>query len=220
MEPSHYFNQESQDPKYYFLINGFVDKTKFSIWSAKGLFSADYFDLGTRILLKYFSFWQEWEQKFLDIGCGYGLVSTFIASQYIEGLYSTIKTLHIDACDVSPLAIDLATHNLTALPEQEWLSYHTHISDILSDKYFSDKSYSTIVINPPFSAGKKIVKQMIQQSYEHLAPKWALRIVVPTKKWAKSYVDRCRQEFGATSLTIQSLEAGYRVWTVEKLGTQ
>ena len=105
------------------------------------------------------------------MGSGYGLVSTFIASQYLDKSYPTVSSLHIDACDVSPLAVDLTQHNLAALTEQEGLSYHTQVSDMLSDTYFSDKFYSTIVINPPFSAGKKVVKQMIQQAYEHLAPK-------------------------------------------------
>lgn len=219
MQQQHYFNQPSQDPKYYFRINGFIDKTSLSLMSAKWLFSADYFDLGTRILLKYFKFWQEGDQKLLDLGSGYGLVSSFIFSQYQWQKYPTVKNLHIDACDISPLAIDLTQHNLWALKEQKGFSYHVQSSDILSDTYFSDKFYTTIIVNPPFSVGKKAVKQFLKQAYDHLAPQGALRIVIPTKKWAKSYIDRCREEFGVSSITIQSLEAGYRVWTVEKLGT-
>lgn len=53
------------------------------------------------------------------MGCGYGLVSTFVASQYREDKYPMITTLHIDACDISPLAVDVTKHNLTALPEQD-----------------------------------------------------------------------------------------------------
>lgn len=56
MEQSHYFNQPSQDAEQYFRINGFVDRLSLPLWSAKGVFSADYFDLGTRILLKYITF--------------------------------------------------------------------------------------------------------------------------------------------------------------------
>ncbi len=215
MEQSHYFNQESIDPKYYFRINGFVDKISFPLWSAKGLFSADYFDLGTRILLKYFSFWQGGDVCLLDLGSGYGLVSSFLASQYIKKAFPTVASLSIDACDVSPLAIDLTQYNLKQFLWTD-LTIHVQHSHILSDLYFSDKLYDIVITNPPFSAGKKIVKQFISQAYEHLSSQGVVRIVIPTKKGAKSYIDRCREEFGPLSLTIQAVEAGYRVWTIEK----
>ena len=217
MEQSHYFNQDSIDPNYFFRINGFVDKTAFALSSAKGLFSADYFDLGTRILLKYFSFWQrEGSLRLLDLGSGYGLVSSYLATQYIKGAFSWVTALHIDACDSSALAVQLTEHNMNEY-NHPGLSSHIQNSDILSDSYFSDKKYDSIVMNPPFSAGKKVVKEFLKQGYEHLAPRGMMWVVIPTKKWAKSYLERCREEFGVWSITIQSLEAGYRVWTIEKL---
>lgn len=217
MEQSHYFNQDAVDPSYFFRINGFVEKTSFSLSSAKGLFSADYFDLGTRILLKYFSFWDnDGSIRLLDMGCGYGLISSYLAAQYTKGLFPLVQSLHIDACDSSQLAIQLTQHNMQEY-NYPWLSYHIQHSDILSDNYFFGKSYTTIVINPPFSAGKKVVKQFLNQAYDHLAPRGMIWVVVPTKKWAKSYIERCREAFWPLSITIQSLEAWYRVWTIEKL---
>lgn len=217
MEQSHYFNQDVIDPKYFFRINGFVDKTSFSLTSAKWLFSAEYFDLGTRILLKYFSFWPNNKSvRLLDLGCGYGLVSSYLAYQYTRGILWWVDLFHIDACDSSPLAVQVTEHNMSSY-SHSGLSYHIQNSDILSDPYFSDKSYDSIITNPPFSAGKKVVKEFLKQAYDHLAPHGLLWIVIPTKKWAKSYGERCRQEFGASSMVIQALEAWYRVWTIEKL---
>jgi 16S rRNA G1207 methylase RsmC len=75
--------------------------------------------------------------------------------------------MHIDACDSSSLAVDVTETNLKQQPIKN-LTYHTVCSDLLSDTYFSDKKYNTIITNPPFSAGKAIVKEFIQSSYDHL----------------------------------------------------
>ena len=151
----------------------------------------------------------------LDLGCGYGLVSSYVSDQYTKGTFSGIWKLMIDACDSSQLAIDLTIKNLQEYQAKN-ITVHVQNSDILSDNYFSDKLYDVILTNPPFSAGKKVVKQFLQQGYDHLKVWGMIWIVIPTKKGAKSYIDRCREEFGISSITIQSLEAGYRVWTIEK----
>ncbi len=106
--------------------------------------------------------------RVLDLGCGYGLVSAFLASQYNKGVFSSITRLSLDACDSSPLAVDITKNNLQEYAGQH-IDYTITNSDILSDLYFADKQYDVIITNPPFSAGKKVVKQFLTQAYEHLA---------------------------------------------------
>ena len=79
-----------------------------------------------------------------------------------------ISHLHIDACDSSPLAVDVTETNLKPYISKN-LTHHTLCSHLLSDNYFSDKKYTTIITNPPFSAGKAIVKEFIQSAYDHLS---------------------------------------------------
>ncbi len=210
---THYFNQTSQDISQYIRIQGFVDKTPLTLFSAQGLFSADRFDLGTRILLKNFSCWPQKQLNILDLGCGYGLVSSYLASQFISWDLLGVERLHIDACDSSPLATDVTSYNLSYHVAQ-WLSSHVQHSDGLSDSYFWDKKYDYILCNPPFSAGKSVVQRLIQESLIHLSQDGELWLVVPTKKWAKSYIEWCRSLFWDESITLHSLEAWYRVWSL------
>jgi 16S rRNA (guanine1207-N2)-methyltransferase len=214
-ENSHYFNQSSVDPIHYFNLNGTIDKQRFSLLSAKGLFSATSFDLGTRILLKHFSFSQNNQISMLDFGCGYGLISAFIASQYTQKKFPDISRLHIDACDSSPLAVDVTETNLTPYLSKN-LTHRTLCSHLLSDSYFSDKTYTTIITNPPFSAGKAIVREFIQSAYDHLSVWWVLWMVVPTNKWAKSYITITEWIFWLEKVKIVALEAWYRVWIAIK----
>ncbi len=214
--PLHYFNQASRDPSYYFPVNGFIDSEKFKLSSAKWLFSAERFDLGTRILLKNFHINHAWDISILDLWCWYGLISTFLAYQYSQKKMPDISHLHIDACDSSPLAIDVTTHNMEIYANNKHLTYHIIESDILSEDYFSDKSYTIILTNPPFSAGKKTVTHFIEQAYTHLKDWGILWIVVPTNKWAKSYVTITENIFGKENIDIMALEAWYRVWTARK----
>ena len=207
---SHYFNQPSIDPIYYFKLNGIIDKKKYSLLSAKWLFSATGFDLGTRILLKHFSFHHTGQVSVLDFGCGYGLISNFLAHQYNQKKFPDVSHLHIDACDSSPLAVDVTETNLKTESIKNF-THHTVCSDLLLDNYFSDKKYTTILTNPPFSAGKAVVKEFIQSSYAHLIEWWVLWMVVPTNKWAKSYVTITESIFWKNNVNIIALEAGYRV---------
>lgn len=207
---SHYFNQPSIDPIHYFKLNGIIDKQRYSLLSAKWLFSATGFDLGTRILLKHFSFRYIGKVSILDFGCGYGLISNFVAYQYSNKKFPDVSHLHIDACDSSSLAVDVTAMNLNQQNIKN-LTYHSICSHLLSDNYFSDKKYHIIITNPPFSAGKSTVKAFIQSSYDHLVEWWVLWMVVPTNKWAKSYVAITESIFWKESVNIIALEAGYRV---------
>lgn len=212
---THYFNQPSQDSSFYKLVRWMINNKNFQLSSAKWLFSADKFDLWTRILLKNLVVHHKESVSILDLGCGYGLISTFLASQYTKKHLPDIKQINIDACDSSPLAVDVTAYNLAQYKSQ-WLHFNVLNSDVLADPYFVDKKYDIIITNPPFSAGKKTVTAFIQQSYDHLAEGGVLWIVVLTNKWAKSYVTITEQIFGVKNIAIVALEAGYRVRTATK----
>ncbi len=179
---AHYFTQESTTPDRHFSITGNLAGYRHRIQSATGLFSAKSFDLGTRLLCKHLqpeyrkSLKKNTDQTLsvLDFGCGYGVVSCFLLTEYS---LHTHGTLHLDACDISPLALDLCRINIKE-------SNHTRVilSDVLTDKYFQNKKYDYIITNPPFSAGKAVVQEFIKQSYSHLKDGGQFRCVAPTQR--------------------------------------
>jgi 16S rRNA G1207 methylase RsmC len=85
--------------------------------SASGIFSAQEFDKGTKLLLKHFKLSSNFlslssSPRVLDLGCGYGLVSYFLISRYASKVSKSHSHFLLDACDSSPLAIDVTTANI------------------------------------------------------------------------------------------------------------
>ena len=203
----HYFNQASQNPQSYFPIEWTVAWYKLKMQSASGIFSAQEFDKGTKLLLKHFKLSSNFlsfssSSRVLDLGCGYGLVSCFLISRYASKISALQRQLILDACDSSPLAIDVTTH--------------VQLSDILSDQYFLSKTYDYILTNPPFSAGKATVQQFLQQSYHHLNSWGQLRVVAPTQRWAKWYIETTKELFGPDNVVVVALEWWFRIWKATK----
>lgn len=215
----HYFTQQSIDPSAYIKISGKIDQTLYTLFSAKWLFSANTFDFGTRILLKHCKKTVKPQERILDLWCWYGIIAYCLidthTTRYKKDSYPD-TSLHLDACDSSPLAVEVTVANLKSYRDHGAVAGTTIVSDILSDPYFSHQTYSMIVTNPPFSAGKKIVQGCIKQSYDHLEVGWVLRVVVPTYKWAKSYISYTQEVFWIESVEVVTLEAGYRVWKATK----
>jgi 16S rRNA (guanine1207-N2)-methyltransferase len=152
----------------------------------------------------------------MDLGCGYGIVSAWIISQY--SATGQTKKIIIDAVDSSPLAIDLTTLNIKTLlgSSVRDITFQAIQSDVLTDKYFEGKEYDCIITNPPFSAGKKSVFAFISQSFNHLRPGGQLRLIAPTNKGAKSHITYTEEIFGVDNVEILALENGLRVWRATK----
>lgn len=175
------------------------------------LFNNGDIDTGTKFLLENLQFIVPNSQlsfSVLDLGCGSGIIAMWISAYWQQKKFTS--SLHIDACDISPLAVACTQHNMT--------KYHLKntkviLSDILANDYFQDKAYDLILTNPPFAAGKKVVRGFLRQGYEHLAPDGQIRCVAPTNKWAKSHIAYC-QTLG--SVTVVAVEKWWRVRYVQK----
>lgn len=213
MTTTHYFNQSKNDTTQTLSINANIVGQRVSIQSASGLFSATTIDKGTTILLK--SYKNSHDTSFsyplhvLDLGCGYGIVAyryTLTVSQQHNQ-----QPLVIDACDSSPLAVEITKYNLARL-SSPYLHTTVQESDVLSHPYFKDKSYNIIFTNPPFSTGKQKVQEFLTQAYTHLAEGGELRVVAPTQRWAKWYIEFCKELFWESQVEVIILSQGFRVW--------
>ncbi len=120
------------------------------------LFSGSEIDEGTRLLLEYAEIPQSGEV--LDLGCGYGVIGITIAKLNPK--------LKVYMTDINPLAVKAAKYNarLNGV-EDRVVVLQGNLYEPVKDKLF-DAIYS----NPPLSAGKKIVEEIIIGAKQHLKP--------------------------------------------------
>jgi 16S rRNA (guanine1207-N2)-methyltransferase len=137
----------------------------YQIHSLPGVFSFDHLDVGTEMLLSIINIIPE--SKVLDVGCGYGMIGLFAASQ---GAY------WVDLIDSDLLAIAACKETLA----NNQISNTRLFTGDLLDPIGSSK-YDLILSNPPFHAGQavdyQIAEALFRQSYQALNPDGRLSIV-------------------------------------------
>jgi 16S rRNA G1207 methylase RsmC len=193
----HYF---SENPRSSFIKEKFeveILGKKIIINSGSGLFSLKELDFGTEILIKNAKI-PEGEAKILDLGCGYGIVGITLKKHY--------PNLDITLVDINDRAIQVSKKNC----DENYTECSVVKSDILSNPAFKDKYFDIILTNPPFSAGKKVCIEFIQQSFEHLNKKGSLQLVAPHNKGGESLKKIMLELFG--NVDELAKKRGFRVY--------
>ncbi len=118
------------------------------------LFSGNKIDLGTKLLLEHAIIVEE--GTVLDIGCGYGVIGISLAKAYPK--------LQIYMVDINPVAVKIAKYNARLNGVEE------RVKVLQGNVYEPVKGmiFDMIISNPPISAGKEIVEEIIIGSIEHL----------------------------------------------------
>ena len=108
----------------------------------------------------------------------------------------------VDAVDVNPRAVDLniLNANNNSTPIDVYLS-----EDILT----LNKSYDTILLNPPIRAGKKVIYSLYEKSQMILENGGSLYIVIQKKQGAKSSFDKLKELFNDVRIIAKS--SGYQI---------
>lgn len=172
----HYF---TSNPASKILTKSFthtINGRTLSFTSVSGVFSFEYrIDKASEILIKNFV---PSGNKVLDIGCGYGPIGLFIKALYPE--QNVVMT------DVNIRALEYARKNAK--------SNNIDVEIIESDLFnnICTCRYDDIVSNPPFAAGKDILKTLVSESLEHLVNGGSLWLVAHHNKggsWLKSYMN-------------------------------
>ncbi|MCJ7843042.1 class I SAM-dependent methyltransferase [Lederbergia sp. NSJ-179] len=168
----HYFSRQPEiasDPIYW---DATLRNHLFHFKTDQGVFSKNEVDFGSRFLIESFQM-PEREGLLLDIGCGYGPIGLALAKEFPD------RQVHM--VDINQRAIKLAEENARL----------NHIQNI--DIYESDglqkvkeMNFAAIVTNPPIRAGKQLVHQMFEQSYQHLITDGELWVVIQKKQGAPS----------------------------------
>lgn len=197
----HYYSEKPQSESaprtWHYQLRG----KDYTFVSDIGVFSKKEVDFGTRLLVEAF---QEPDipGDLLDLGCGYGPIGISLADSY--------SNRHVYMVDINERAVMLAEQN----------AKRNHVSNIevrQSDglSQVGHHSFAAIVTNPPIRAGKKIVYQMYEDSFNALLKNGELWVVIQKKQGAPSTKEKLISLFGDVDVVAKS--KGYFIFKTKKV---
>lgn len=186
----HYYSRkpgtESNPVKWQSELKG----NSFRFKTDSGVFSKKEVDFGSRLLIDTFELKNE-TGLILDVGCGYGPIGLSLAKAYPDA------TVHM--VDVNERAIMLAEENAA---ENKIDNVKIYESDRLTG--VEEKGFRAILTNPPIRAGKKVVHDIFEQSFLHLAEGGELWVVIQKKQGAPSAMEKMEELFGQVDIAAKS----------------
>jgi 16S rRNA (guanine1207-N2)-methyltransferase len=197
----HYYSRTQKvesDPKYWdFTLRDF----RFRFKTDNGVFSKREVDFGSQLLIETFTL-PEVEGPILDVGCGYGPIGLSIAQLDHQ------RFVHM--VDVNERALLLAKENAE-------LNQISNVKIYESDRLqnVTVDNFAAILTNPPIRAGKKVVHEIFEQSYDHLKENGELWVVIQKKQGAPSAVEKLKELFSEVE-TVDK-EKGYFIIKSKKV---
>lgn len=165
--------------------------------SGSGIFSLKYMDSGTKLLIENAKPTLQ-THDVLDLGCGYGIVGIALKKAYPK--------INIVMSDINERALKFTRENCKAND----IDADIIKSDIFSNPNLNSKTFDMILTNPPFSSGKEVCKQFIEQSQKHLRLNGLFLLVAPHRKGGLSLKSHMLSAFG--NVGELSKKSGYRVY--------
>lgn len=150
------------------------------------IFSKEKIDYGSRLLIETM-IKRNVSGKLLDLGSGTGVIGIVLSKN----------------CTIEVTAVDVTTHaiELTRINAQK---NNVELEVIKSNgQYVNNCYFDLVAINPPIRAGKKIIYQLFEDSYDSLKVNGSLWIVM-------------RKQHGASSAIEYLMKMFQRVTVVEK----
>jgi len=163
-----------------------------------GIFSFREIDKGTRLLAETMLIPES--GRFLDLGCGYGVVGI------IAGLEN--PDLEIWFIDTNRLAIMATKQNAKRYLRKFKVLKNDGLKGI-------DVSFNAIATNPPFSAGKETVFRFIDEGFANLVPGGWMDVVARKSKGGKSLKEKMMSVFG--NVEVAGRGSGYQVYRSFKI---
>ncbi|AYV72760.1 class I SAM-dependent methyltransferase [Bacillus sp. PK3-056] len=197
----HYYSRTqnvNSDPNYWnFTLKGNTIRFK----TDNGVFSKKEVDFGSRLLIETYTL-PDLDGDILDVGCGYGPIGISIAKT------SPNRMVHM--VDVNLRAIELAEENARQNGVENVRIYE-------SDRLLRVKGqkFASILTNPPIRAGKKVVHDIFEQSYECLVPNGELWVVIQKKQGAPSAIAKLEEFF--KEVNIVEKKKGYFIIQAKKI---
>jgi 16S rRNA (guanine1207-N2)-methyltransferase len=168
---------------------------KFRLKTDQGVFSKNEIDFGSRLLIDSFTE-NQIAGPLLDVGCGYGPVGLSMARAFPD------RAIHM--VDVNERALGLANENANANGISNVSIYESNCLENVSEKNFS-----AILTNPPIRAGKSVVHEILEDSYNHLADGGELWVVIQKKQGAASAQKKMEEVYG--NAEVAAKKKGYQI---------
>ena len=164
----HYYTNNPTTESREKIINSTIANENLKFYTDNGVFSKESVDFGTKTMLENFNTEKE-DAKVADIGCGYGVISIFLAKKY--------PTFKFTMVDVNNRVLELSKKNIE-------LNKIENEVEVLESSSFDnvEGNFDIVLTNPPIRAGKKIVHKIMTDSYEHLNAQGELWVVIQKKQ--------------------------------------
>lgn len=198
----HYYSQKpdvDSDPKFWdFILKG----RTFHFKSDNGVFSKKEVDFGSRLLVETFNLNEAVKGNILDVGCGYGPIGISIAAAYPE------RT--VEMIDINSRAVELSKENAAS-------NGIANVKVFESDRFekVEAKQFAAILTNPPIRAGKSVVHEILEESYQSLVAGGELWVVIQKKQGAPSAMDKLELLFGNVEVVVK--KKGYYILLSKKV---
>jgi 16S rRNA (guanine1207-N2)-methyltransferase len=186
MNNNQYFSRNNDelasDPK---IINANVNGINLKFKTDIGVFSRDFLDYASKLLLEKMTFDVEEKQAILDVGCGYGPIGIYAAK---------ISKNPVVMLDINPRALSLSKENLVLNNVSAEVVESDCLDAVLNEKF------GLIICNPPIHAGKSVVYKIFEQAYEVLNPLGSFWIVIQQKHGAPSAIKKLEEVFDVVEI--------------------
>ena len=199
-DPDHYFTARPASPSERRPIRVLLADRELELETARGVFSPDRLDLGTRVLLESVPAPPE-SGDLLDLGCGWGPIALTLA---LRSPGATVWAL-----DVNERALDLVRRNADRLGLG-------NVRAVVPGDVPDDVALAALWSNPPIRVGKEELHAMLLRWLPRLAPGAQAHLVVQRNLGADSLHRWLAEQLGArTAVTRVETAKGFRVLQVD-----
>jgi len=176
---AHYYAEDQDVPLNPYKIRVTARDHALELWTGSGVFSREHLDKGTELLLNTCVLEPGW--KVHDLGCGYGVVGLIV--KIVE------PSCDVFCSDVSKRAVFLTRKNAR--------EHGVSLRVIRSDGYTKiDEDFDTILLNPPYVSGRKVIFRLFEEAKLHLKSGGLLQVVARHQKGGKMIKQKLVELFG------------------------